>query len=99
MMGVQACIAGLANVLPELANKLYEAARSGNLILARELQNQVLIMWDILHYGNSNPTAYAMLHIRGIDVGYPRKPMLPLGKETYGKVESAMQATQSIWSA
>jgi 4-hydroxy-tetrahydrodipicolinate synthase len=97
IMGVQACIAGLANVLPELVNKLYEAARSTNLILARDLQNQVLKMWDILHYGSSTPTAYAMLHIRGIDAGFPRKPMLPLGRETYARVDAAMHATQSIW--
>jgi 4-hydroxy-tetrahydrodipicolinate synthase len=98
ILGAQTCISGLANALPELVNKLYEAARSGNLPQAQELQNQVLKMWDILHFGNSNPTAFAMLHIRGINAGYPRKPMLPLDKETYARVEFAMQATRSIWN-
>ena len=96
-MGVKACISGLANVLPELLHRLYDAAIGNDHQLARELQDQVLRMWDILHYGPSVPTAYAMLQIRGIDAGQPRKPMLPLGKEVYAKVESAMRATRSIW--
>ena len=97
LMGVKACISGLANVLPELLHRLYAAAIGNDHQLARELQDQVLRMWDILHYGPSVPTAYAMLQIRGIDAGQPRKPMLPLGKEIYAKVESAMRATRSIW--
>jgi N-acetylneuraminate lyase/4-hydroxy-tetrahydrodipicolinate synthase len=97
VMGAQACIAGLANVLPELVNQLYEAARSNNLILARDLQAKVLKMWDILHFGPSTPTAYAMLQIRGIEAGFPRRPMLPLGKEIYSRVALAMHETQSLW--
>ncbi len=96
-MGAQACIAGLANVLPELVNRLYEAARSNNGALARELQAHVLKMWDVLHFGPSVPTALAMLQVRGVDAGYPRRPMRPLGKEIYGKVEAAMRENHSLW--
>lgn len=98
VMGARACISGLANILPELMNKLYEAALSSDLILAKDLQTKVLKMWDILHLGPSNPTAYAMLQIRGIEAGFPRKPMLPLGKEIYTKVVIAMRETQSTWN-
>jgi 4-hydroxy-tetrahydrodipicolinate synthase len=97
MMGAQACISGLANVLPELMNKLYEAARSNDLGLTKDLQTKVLKMWDILHFGPSTPTAYAMLQIRGIGAGLPRRPMLPLGRETYDKVATAMHETESSW--
>ncbi len=96
-MGAQACIAGLANVLPELVNRLYEAARGDNGMLARELQEHVLKMWDVLHFGPSVPTALAMLQMRGLGAGYPRRPMLPLAKETYARVQAAMRETQSIW--
>jgi len=98
-MGAQACIAGLANPLPELVNRLYEAARSDNGPLARELQAHVLKMWDVLHFGPSVPSALAMLEVRGVDAGYPRRPMRPLGKETYGKVEAAMRDNRSLWDA
>ena len=51
VMGARACISGLANVLPELMNKLYEAALSNDRMLAEDLQTKVLKMWDILHFG------------------------------------------------
>jgi dihydrodipicolinate synthase/N-acetylneuraminate lyase len=98
VMGARACISGLANVLPELMNKLYQAALSSDLILAKDLQTKVLKMWDILHFGPSVPTAYAMLQIRGVEAGFPRKPMLPLGKEIVTKVVIAMRETHSTWN-
>lgn len=96
-MGARACIAGLANVLPELVNQLYEAARSENGTRARKLQTHVLKMWDVLHFGPSVPTALAMLQIRGVEAGYPRRPMRPLGKETYDRVKAAMHDSKSLW--
>jgi 4-hydroxy-tetrahydrodipicolinate synthase len=98
MMGARACISGLANALPELMSKLYQAAIGADLALARELQADVLKMCDILHIGPSGPTAYAMLQIQGIEAGFPRRPMLPLGKELYSKVESAMRETHAVWN-
>ena len=98
VMGARACISGLANVLPELMDKLYEAVLSSDRMRAEDLQTKVLKMWDILHFGPSTPTAYAMLQIRGIEAGFPRKPMLPLSKEIYTKVVIAMRETQSTWN-
>lgn len=97
-MGAQCCIAGLANILPELVNHLYEAARNNDAAAARELQANVLKMWDILHVGPSVPTALAMLQIRGVQAGYARRPMRPLGKETYGRVQKAMCESEAIWN-
>lgn len=98
MMGARACISGLANALPELMNKLYQTASSNDFILAKELQTSVLKMWDILHIGSSNPTAYAMLQIRGVEAGFPRRPILPLEKDLFSKVEAAMHETLSLWN-
>ena len=97
VMGVQACISGLANALPELMNRLFNAAIKNDVLKARDLQMKVLRMWDVSHICPSNPTAYAMLRIRGIDAGYPRQPILPLSKDDYKRVEIAMKETQSLW--
>lgn len=97
MMGIQACIAGLANVLPELVHRLCEAVQARKLPEAQVLQAHVLKMWDILHFGPSTPTAFAMLQVRSIEAGLPRRPMLPLGKDLYSKVELAMRTTQKLW--
>jgi len=96
-MGAQACISGLANVMPELMGCLFTAAYERNFEQAKELQKNVLLMWDILHYGPSSPTAYAMLKVRGIDAGFPRRPMLPLGEDLFRRVSTAMGETRPIW--
>lgn len=97
MMGSRACISGLANAMPELMHKLFRVACSGDFILAAELQRRVLEMWDILHYGPSTSTAYAMLKVRGIDAGIPRRPFIPIEKDLFTKIESAMANSQSVW--
>ena len=97
VMGAQACISGLANVLPELMHQLFITAYEKDMVKAQEFQTKVLKMWDVLHIGASNPTAYAMLHARGFDIGYPRKPFNPIGGEKYKLVEKAMKDTESIW--
>lgn len=97
MQGARACISGLANAMPELMQSLYQAAEHGDFKKAAELQREVLEMWDILHYGPSTATAYAMLKARGVDAGIPRRPFLPVEGKLYDKVASAMQASQAIW--
>ncbi|HOJ01026.1 MAG TPA: dihydrodipicolinate synthase family protein [Anaerolineaceae bacterium] len=97
MQGSRACISGLANTMPELMQKLFCAAESNDFLQATTLQRQVLEMWDILHYGPSTATAYAMLKVRGMDAGFPRRPFLPIGKDLYEKIESAMKANEAIW--
>lgn len=97
IMGSRACISGLANVMPELMQKLFQAACSGDFILTAELQRRVLEMWDILHYGPSTSTAYAMLKVRGINAGMPRRPFIPIEKDLFSKIESAMANSQSVW--
>ncbi len=97
MMGSRACISGLANAMPELMQKLFRAADSGDFNKAAELQKQVLLMWDILHFGPSTSTAYAMLQVRGIDIGYPRRPFIPAERGLYQKIEAAMKLSESVW--
>jgi len=97
MMGSRACISGLANAMPELMQKLFKAADKADFIQASELQKQVLLMWDILHFGPSTSTAYAMLQARGIDIGFPRRPFIPTGRELFQKIEAAMKQSESIW--
>jgi len=97
VQGSRACISGLANALPELMQKLFSTAEKGDFSQAAILQRQVLEMWDILHYGPSTATVYAMLKVRGIDVGFPRRPFLPIGEDLYKRIESAMKANESIW--
>jgi dihydrodipicolinate synthase/N-acetylneuraminate lyase len=96
-MGVRGCIAGLGNPFPEVMQKFHTAALSGSMEEAKEWQEKVLILWDVLHIGPSVPTAYEILRLRGMDPGYPRKPLLTLDDETLETLKKALEETRDLW--
>lgn len=98
VMGVRGCIAGLGNAFPEVMRAFYMAATTGTPGEARQWQADVLRLWDMLHIGPSVPTAYEILHLRGIDAGYPRRPLLRLDDTTHARLAEAMDEMQEIWS-
>jgi dihydrodipicolinate synthase/N-acetylneuraminate lyase len=96
-MGVRGCIAGLGNPFPKFMHEFHIAAVSGSMERAKEWQTRALILWDLLHIGSSVPTAYEILRLRGLDPGYPRKPLLPLDRATSLRVEDALERTRDLW--
>jgi 4-hydroxy-tetrahydrodipicolinate synthase len=96
-MGVRGCIAGLGNPFPEVMEQFHSAAISGSIDEAKEWQEKVLILWDVLHIGPSVPTAYEILRLRGMDPGFPRKPLLPLDDETRETLKKAVEETRDLW--
>jgi 4-hydroxy-tetrahydrodipicolinate synthase len=75
-MGVDACVSGNANVVPELVVALYHAAAEGNLELARELQTKVDTVRGLLGDGRDLTLFKGILAQRGLDVGAVRAPLL-----------------------
>lgn len=79
MIGADAGIGGTYGVMPELFLKLDELMKKNELEKARELQNKVN---DIIVGLLSGPSLYGVtkyiLHLRGIETGEPRLPMLPV---------------------
>ncbi len=96
-MGVRGCIAGLANVFPEVMQRFHAAVLSGSSEDARGWQERVLILWDILHIGPSIPTAYELLRLRGKDPGYPRRPMLGLDEHSRMALQQAFENNRELW--
>ncbi len=79
MAGAKGCVSGLANVFPELMVKLWDVYKAGNYELAAKLQMQVVKARKILHIpASTNAACYAVLEARGVDVGHPKKPILPI---------------------
>jgi 4-hydroxy-tetrahydrodipicolinate synthase len=79
MVGAKGCVSGLANAFPELMVKLWDAFQAGQYIEAARLQMQVNKARQILHIPSStNAACYTVLHERGIDVGHPKLPILPV---------------------
>jgi len=79
MAGAKGCVSGLANVFPELMVSLWDTYQAGDYEKAAILQMKVVKARKILHIPSStNAACYAVLKARGIDVGQPKKPILPV---------------------
>lgn len=89
--GAQAAVTGVANVYPELIQQLYQEAAAGDYEKARETQMKVLKVREITKYGQTVPTMHAILKLRGVDIGYTRKPLLPVSKDVIDRVEKALK--------
>jgi len=82
MMGAKGCISGLANAFPEPVVELYNAVMKAEYEKAAKLQLNVNEGRRILHIAHStNAACYAMLNERGIYVGVPKLPTLPVTTE------------------
>jgi len=88
MMGAKGCISGLANAFPEPVVELYKAVMSRKYEKAAKLQLKVNEARRILHVAHStNAACYAMLNERGIDVGMPKPPELPVTTEALNQMK------------
>ncbi len=82
LVGAKGSVAGLANAFPELVVKLWDLFQAGSYEEAVQVQMQVIRARQILHIPSStNAACYAVLHERGIDVGYPKAPILPVRED------------------
>nr|MBP8293025.1 dihydrodipicolinate synthase family protein [Caldilineaceae bacterium] len=80
-LGLDACVSGNANVVPELVVALYEAAAAGDLPRARLLQQKLNRVRDLLGDGGDLSTFKQMVARRGVPVGDVRAPLLPAKAE------------------
>jgi N-acetylneuraminate lyase/4-hydroxy-tetrahydrodipicolinate synthase len=82
IVGAKGSVSGLANAFPELVVKLWDLFQAGEYGEAARVQMQVNKARQILHIPSStNAACYAVLHERGVDVGYPKAPILPVRED------------------
>jgi N-acetylneuraminate lyase/4-hydroxy-tetrahydrodipicolinate synthase len=82
MIGAKGSVAGLANAFPELVVQLWDLFQAGEYQEAARMQMRVTKARQILHIPSStNAACYAVLHERGVDVGYPKAPILPVRED------------------
>ncbi len=92
MAGAQGCVSGLANVFPGIMNDLWELFQAAKYEEAAKLQLRVNKARQILHIPDStNAACYAVLHERGIDVGYPKAPIIPVAEDKRVKMIAAFK--------
>jgi N-acetylneuraminate lyase/4-hydroxy-tetrahydrodipicolinate synthase len=94
MMGAKGSVAGLANTFPELVVQLWDLFQAGEYQEAARVQMRVTRARQVLHIPSStNAACYAVLHARGVDVGYPKPPVLPI---TEAKREAMIAAFKEM---
>ena len=82
MAGAKGIVSGLANAFPELMVKLWDAYQAKDWDAAAKLQMDVVKARKHLHIPSStNAACYTVLHARGIDVGVPKLPILPVTED------------------
>ncbi len=79
-LGASGAICGLANAFPEIVVDLYNAVSEDNWAKAFELQQKVNTLRNVQHLAQSITAIHAMLKMRGIDAGVPRKPFAPVDR-------------------
>jgi len=90
-MGVKGFTSGTVNAFPELNVALYRSYQQGDTKKAIHLQNKILELIDILSQGHQISMMYSCLKFRGIDIGKPRRPLLPVPQKLEEKVKSEIE--------
>ena len=76
--GVHGAVSGVANVLPDLVVRLYDAAQTGAWQQAKDLQAKVSAVRDAMRIGPYLAGPKAVLRLLGHDLGTPRLPLVSL---------------------
>lgn len=91
-MGIDACVSGNANVVPELVVALHAAASQGDLPRARALQGRLDAVRAILRDGADLSLFKGVLARRGLAVGEVRAPLVQAPDETIAACWNALTA-------
>ncbi|MCJ7552152.1 MAG: dihydrodipicolinate synthase family protein, partial [Anaerolineae bacterium] len=98
MAGAKGIVSGLANVFPELMVKLWEAYVANDYEAAARLQMDVVQARKHLHIPSStNAACYTVLRARGIDVGVPKLPILPVAEDKAEEMLDAFREMGLLW--
>lgn len=96
LLGADGAISAVLSVFPELCVRQWDAVKSGNLKLAREIHYRILPVWRRLEGGDFPAKIKAALRILGRDAGMARSPLMEPPAE---EMEEMMDAIRKAFSA
>ena len=95
-LGGKGAIIAVANAIPQISVALYKSWRGGDVDAAGEGQRKASYVNKVLVLDNPQIAAIkTALNDMGYDAGAPRRPLLPLSRETAKKVAEAMSLLSS----
>jgi len=95
LAGCDAWYSVVAGLLPTPALALTRAAQAGNRPEVLRINEAFRPLWDLFKASGSFRVMYAMADVLGLARIEPPRPVLPLPRETYGRVEEALQSLES----
>lgn len=90
--GATGSVCGMANVFPELLAELYRAYTAGDRSRAMELQRLIVRIRAITKLGPTVPIMHEILHLRGVDAGYARSPLISIDRGLAERVKKELKA-------
>ncbi len=94
--GAQGCVCGIGNIFPEIMRKMYDEFMTQDIAAALKSQKEILKIRDIIKQGPTIPIMHAILELRGIDAGYPKRPFLKVSAEQKEKIANQLKAMNLI---
>jgi 4-hydroxy-2-oxoglutarate aldolase len=94
--GATGGILALSCVVPDLCVRLYELTRAGRHADARTLQEQLAPLANLVGSAYGVPGVKAALNLSGVDVGYPRPPLMVLADPAVATLQHALRAAQEL---
>ncbi len=91
LSGAKGAVAATANVAPRLIVELYNAVKTNNIVLARELHYKLLPIRRAFSMGTFPVVIKEALNLMGIPVGPARKPIQPLSSEKREELKDIMR--------
>jgi 4-hydroxy-tetrahydrodipicolinate synthase len=93
LMGGSGAIVAIANVVPELCSRLYEAFKNGDRETAKILQLKLNHLNEVLvKRFNQLSSIKEALNLLGMNAGYARLPILPLKEEDRSEIKKELAA-------
>ncbi len=89
--GAQGCVCGMGNIFPEIMDKMLKEFQAGDIQAALKTQDTILKIRLITKQAPTLSILHAILEMRGIDAGWPRKPYLPCSPELKAKIRKQLE--------
>jgi len=96
MVGVDAQISGIANVVPELLVELYNAYKKGEYEKALSLQSKINAVKRAVE-GPPIAPIKAALEMRGVRAGLPKRPLRPLRHSEISGLREKLRSLNLFW--
>lgn len=89
--GATGTVCGMANVFPEIMERMHAQYLKGDRTGAMETQRLILRIRGVTKSGPTVPIMHEILRMRGIDAGFPRSPLIPVSAAMREVVERELK--------